>query len=231
VNKRYFVFFTFHWVRHSNELIQNDITKYWQAIYDDSRRLNTCAFRSRETVHPPSTGSRDPPVCLATRTARSPPIPLSKATWGTSPKEWPLHPPSSACLLTYLLTKLSPSWETANCAGTEKLPSILWNPKVHHRVQMSPPLVPILNQIDLSFRLNIQEIRPWQSLLINFCNKLIFYDYELLAPRPTPSLRTTPSWLSATAYLIYSQLPSISGGCLLQPQPEDAPCHGYKGPT
>jgi hypothetical protein len=48
----------------------------------------------------------------------------------------------------YLLTELSPFWEAANCAATEELPSILWNPKVHYRVHKSPPLVPILSQID-----------------------------------------------------------------------------------
>jgi hypothetical protein len=37
--------------------------------------------------------------------------------------------------------------------------------------------------------------------------------------------------LSATAYSLYSQLPSISGGRLLHLQPEDATCHGDKGPT
>jgi hypothetical protein len=40
------------------------------------------------------------------------------------------------------------------------------------------------------------------------------------------SRRTTPCRISAIAYLIYSQLPSISGGRLLHPQPEDAPCRG-----
>jgi hypothetical protein len=44
--------------------------------------------------------------------------------------------------------ELSPSWEAANFAATQELPSILGSPKVHHRVQKSPPLVPILNQID-----------------------------------------------------------------------------------
>ena len=39
---------------------------------------------------------------------------------------------------------------------------------------------------------------------------ILFYGEEFLAPRPTPpKLRTTPRWLSATAYSIYSQLPFI----------------------
>jgi hypothetical protein len=32
-------------------------------------------------------------------------------------------------LLTYLLTELSLSWEAANCAATQELPSILWKPR------------------------------------------------------------------------------------------------------
>jgi hypothetical protein len=72
----------------------------------------------------------------------------------------------------------------------------------------------------------------WATLILeHFRNKLIFYGEELLDPRSTPKLEDYPCRLSATAYSIYSQLPTISGGRLLHPQSEDAPCRADKGPV
>jgi hypothetical protein len=46
------------------------------------------------------------------------------------------------------LMKLSAYLKAANFAASQELPSILWNSKFHYRIHKSPPLVPILNQIN-----------------------------------------------------------------------------------
>jgi hypothetical protein len=78
---------------------------------------------------------------------------------------------------------------------------------------------------------SFQSICPILRPFVTFCNAFLFYGGELSAPRPTPKLEGHPCRLSATAYSIYLQLPSISGGRLLHPQPEDVPCRGDKGST
>jgi hypothetical protein len=44
--------------------------------------------------------------------------------------------------------ELSSSSVVAKCAATREHPSILWKPNVNYSVVKSPPLVPVLSQID-----------------------------------------------------------------------------------
>jgi len=96
--------------------------------------------------------------------------------------------------LTYLLTYSmvqSLSWE-ANWFASQEIPRISWNPKVHYRTHPDC----------FVSRASIQHVSVSEQ-------KFLQGGVVSTSPNP-PSWRTTLRRLSATAYSIYSQLPSLS---------------------
>jgi len=73
-------------------------------------------------------------------------------------------------LLTYCMDQ-SPSWAANRFSATQKIPHILWNPKIHYCIHKCPTRKLFL-----------------QMILTGY----FFYGEELLAPRPTPKLEDHP---------------------------------------
>jgi hypothetical protein len=108
--------------------------------------------------------------------------------------------------------QLSPSWENTRHSATKEFPNILWNPKIHYQVHMNLPLAIIVSRINpvLTTLSSASPTYVYVFILVSVKVSICQYHIE------PPGRRAASYRLFATAYLIYSQLHSVTGGCLLR---------------
>jgi hypothetical protein len=104
--------------------------------------------------------------------------------------------------------ELSLSWEANSHSGSQEIPCLLWNPKIHYHDDKSLPLIPILNQM-LSNSEALCNI-SWQA-------GLLWWGVVC----PTPKLEDHPLSSFYDCLCNIFTATSISGGCLFHPHTED----------
>ena len=97
----------------------------------------------------------------------------------------------------------SPSSEANRSSATEEISWILWNQKFHHRIHKSPPLAPILSQID---PVHVSQTISRKSILILSSHLRLGLSSGLLSS----VCRTKAQYVPLLPYLLYA-LPIFCG--------------------
>jgi hypothetical protein len=87
---------------------------------------------------------------------------------------------------------LSPSWEAASRSAIQEFPNILWNPKVHYRIQESLPLVPILRDMNPVHSTPSHFSKIYFNIILHLCLGLPYSSSPHACYIPCPS---HPPWL------------------------------------
>ena len=96
----------------------------------------------------------------------------------------------------------SPSWEANRFSANQKVPCIVWYPKVHSRIHKCPPPVRILSQIDPVHNLTSNFLKIHLNIILlsapgssKWSLPLMFPTKTLYTPLLTPICATCPTHL------------------------------------
>ena len=126
----------------------------------------------------------------------------------------------------------SPSWEAKRFSASQKIPLMLWNPKVHYRFHKYPPPVLIPSQLD---PVHTPHTTSWRSILIlSFHLRLVVpsgffpssFSIKILY-RPHPSILHSIPYKNSQLYKVHDTLNRANVVCFSFILLRFRNCRGY----